>query len=97
MLADSVESAARVLPDPTPDHIRELVDRIVQGKIDAGQMDDAPLTMRELTAIKAELTNVLAGMYHQRIDYPPRTRPDTREPSAARSLDPARTEEAAAR
>jgi cyclic-di-AMP phosphodiesterase PgpH len=97
MLADSVESAARVLPDPTPDNIRELVDRIVQAKIDAGQMDDAPLTMRELTAIKAELTNVLAGMYHQRIDYPPRTRPDTREPSTARSVDPARTEEAAAR
>jgi cyclic-di-AMP phosphodiesterase PgpH len=97
MLADSVESAARVLPDPTPDNIRELVDRIVQGKIDAGQMDDAPLTMRELTAIKAELTNVLAGMYHQRIDYPPRTRTDTREPSAAPSVDPTRTEEAAAR
>jgi cyclic-di-AMP phosphodiesterase PgpH len=70
MLADSVESAARVLPDPTTDNIRELVDRIVQGKVDAGQLDDTPLTMRELTAIKAELTNVLAGMYHQRIDYP---------------------------
>jgi cyclic-di-AMP phosphodiesterase PgpH len=99
MLADSVESAARVLPDPTADNVRELVDRIVQGKIDAGQLDDAPLTMRELTAIKAELTSVLAGMYHQRIDYPPRTRPDTREPSnATRSVDPAQTEaEAAAR
>jgi cyclic-di-AMP phosphodiesterase PgpH len=99
MLADSVESAARVLPDPTADNVRELVDRIVQVKIDTGQLDDAPLTMRELTAIKAELTSVLAGMYHQRIDYPPRTRPDTREPTnAARSEDPAQTEaEAAAR
>jgi cyclic-di-AMP phosphodiesterase PgpH len=99
MLADSVESAARVLPDPTADNVRELVDRIVQGKIDAGQLDDAPLTMGELTAIKAELTSVLAGMYHQRIDYPPRTRPDTREPTnTARSVDPAQTEaEAAAR
>jgi cyclic-di-AMP phosphodiesterase PgpH len=99
MLADSVESAARVLPDPTADNVRELVDRIVQAKIDAGQLDDAPLTMRELTAIKAELTSVLAGMYHQRIDYPPRTRPDTREPSSpTRSPDPAQAEaEAAAR
>jgi cyclic-di-AMP phosphodiesterase PgpH len=77
MLADSVESAARVLPDPTPDKIRELVDRITQGKIDAGQLDDAPLTMRELTAVKAELSSVLSGMYHHRIDYPSgRTRTD---------------------
>jgi cyclic-di-AMP phosphodiesterase PgpH len=85
MLADSVESASRVLPDPTADNIRELVDRIVQGKIDAGQLEETPLTMRELTAIKAELTSVLAGMYHQRIDYPAtrgRTDPGTREPES---------------
>lgn len=71
MLADSVESAARVLPDPTPEAIRELVDRIVQGKMDAGQLDDTPLTLRELTRIKDQFVNVLTGMYHQRIDYPP--------------------------
>jgi cyclic-di-AMP phosphodiesterase PgpH len=70
MLADSVESAARVLPDPSVDNIRELVDRITRVKIEAGQLDDAPLTMKELTVIKAELTKLLAGMYHQRIDYP---------------------------
>src|SRR5690606_27358799 len=29
MLADTVESAARVLPDPTPGRIREMVDRLV--------------------------------------------------------------------
>lgn len=71
MLADSVESAARVMPDPSPDAIRELVDRIVQGKMDAGQLDDTPLTLRELTRIKEQFANVLTGMYHQRIDYPP--------------------------
>ncbi len=87
MLADSVESAARVLPEPTADNIRELVDRIVQGKIDAGQLDETPLTMRELTAIKAEITNGLAGMYHQRIDYPTaRLRPD---PDPDRAADKA--------
>lgn len=84
MLADSVESASRVLADPTPENVRSLVDRIVQAKIDGGQLDEAPLTMREITAIKEELTNVLSGMYHQRIDYPPtRTRPDSRDPGVA--------------
>jgi cyclic-di-AMP phosphodiesterase PgpH len=98
MLADSVESAARVLPDPTPDNIRELVDRIVQGKIDAGQLDDTPLTIRELTTIKDELSSVLAGMYHQRLDYPSTRRggdgPGARG-SAVRPPGPSQTESAA--
>ena len=72
MLADSVESAARVLPDPTPESIRELVDRIVQVKIDAKQLDETPLTLEELARIKDQFVNVLTGMYHQRIDYPPK-------------------------
>lgn len=72
MLADSVESAARVLPDPTPESITELVDRIVQVKIDRKQLDDTPLTLEELARIKEQFVNVLTGMYHQRIDYPPK-------------------------
>ena len=71
MLADSVESAARVLQDPTPARIRDLVDRIVAGKMDAGQLDESPLTLREITAAKEALAKVLTGMYHQRLDYPP--------------------------
>ena len=71
MLADSVESAARVLPDPTPRSISDLVDRIVQVKIDARQLDETPLTLEELARIKEQFVNVLTGMYHQRIDYPP--------------------------
>jgi cyclic-di-AMP phosphodiesterase PgpH len=71
MLADSVESAAKALQDPTPDRVRSLVDRIVDGKIAHGQLDETPLTLRELTAIKDQFVAVLNGMYHHRIDYPP--------------------------
>lgn len=77
MLADSVESAARVLPEPTPSRIRELVERIVNAKIAAGQLDECPLTLRELDLIKEQLAKVLGGMYHHRIDYPPSTAPAT--------------------
>ena len=70
MLADSVESAAKVLPDPTPARIRGLVDRIVERKQDLGQLDDAPLTFQELSRIKDQFVVVLTGMYHHRIDYP---------------------------
>jgi len=78
MLADSVESAARVLQDPTPERIEALVERIVSSKVAQGQLDEAPLTLNELKRIKQQLASVLAGMYHQRIDYP-----STRETTAA--------------
>lgn len=71
MLADSVESAAHVLSDQTPERLRDLVDRIVDGKIAAGQLDECPLTLRDLQAIRERLSTVLGGMFHHRIDYPP--------------------------
>ena len=70
MMADTVESATRVLQDPTPGRIRELVDRLIGQKIAEGQLDEAPLTLHEIGMIKDSLTNVLTGMYHHRIDYP---------------------------
>jgi hypothetical protein len=70
MMADSVESAARVLQDPTPQRIRELVERIVAAKIAAGQLDECPLTLREIQIAREVLARVLSGMYHQRLDYP---------------------------
>jgi putative nucleotidyltransferase with HDIG domain len=70
MLADGVEASMRVLSDPTPEKIRELVDHIVRQRIDQGQLRDAPLTLRQLEIIKREFARVLSGMYHARIDYP---------------------------
>ena len=70
MLADGVEAAARVLGDPTPDKIREVIDHIVRQRIEQGQLRDAPLTLKQLDIIKDEFTRVLSGMYHNRIDYP---------------------------
>jgi len=78
MLADSVESAARVLQDPTPQRIEALVERIVGAKVAQGQLDETPLTLDELKRIKQQLSSVLAGMYHHRIDYP-----STRETTSA--------------
>ena len=81
MLADSIESAAKVLQEPTTDRIRALVDRIVDAKISHGQLDDAPLTLAEITRVKEQFVAILNGMYHHRIDYPPL--PRTREEAAA--------------
>lgn len=83
MLSDSVESAMKVLQEPTPERIRALVDRIVDSKIDQGQLDDAPLTLREISRIKEQFASILTGMYHHRIDYPAARLADTPEPSSS--------------
>ncbi len=84
MLADSVESATRSMQNPTPERIRTLIDEMVDGKIRDGQLDHAPVTLREITIIKEQFAKVLAGMYHHRIDYPA-TRHLTDSPSEAPS------------
>ena len=70
MMADSIESATRVLQEPTPERVRDLVDGIIEGKQQDGQLDQAPLTLREITVLKDAFVKVLSGIYHHRIDYP---------------------------
>ncbi|HXT18844.1 MAG TPA: HDIG domain-containing protein [Gemmatimonadaceae bacterium] len=70
MLADGIEAAARVLHEPTPARIRDVVEHIVRQRVDDGQLADAPLTLRQLEMIKDVFVRVLVGMYHNRIDYP---------------------------
>jgi len=70
MLADSCESATRALKDPTAERVRDLLQTIVQGKIDAGQLDEAPLTLREITLIQDQFVKILGGVFHRRIEYP---------------------------
>jgi putative nucleotidyltransferase with HDIG domain len=71
MLADGVEAAVRVLSEPAPDRIREVVDHIVRQRMEQGQLRAAPLTLRQIDIVKEEFARVLAGMYHARVDYPP--------------------------
>jgi cyclic-di-AMP phosphodiesterase PgpH len=70
MLADGVEAAVRVISDPTPDKIRDVVDHIVRQRVEQGQLRDAPLTLRQLEQVKEQFARVLIGMHHNRIDYP---------------------------
>ncbi len=70
MLADGAEAAVRVLHDPTPARIREVIQHIVKQRLDQGQLRDAPLTLRQLELVKDEFDRVLSGIHHGRIDYP---------------------------
>jgi putative nucleotidyltransferase with HDIG domain len=70
MLADSCESATRAMRDPTPERLRDLIRTVVRAKIDAGQLDDAPLTLREVAQVEEQFVKIISGVMHRRIEYP---------------------------
>ncbi|MBM4016698.1 MAG: HDIG domain-containing protein, partial [Planctomycetes bacterium] len=70
MVADSVEAASRTLQDVTPARLEQLVDDILRMKMDDRQLDECPLTLRELTRMKEAFVQVLGGIHHRRPAYP---------------------------
>ncbi len=70
MLADSVEAAVRSLPNPDLERVREIIDEVVDSKVADGQLDDSPLSFREVQEIKKAFWETFKSIYHQRIEYP---------------------------
>ena len=56
--------------EPSPDAIEKVVNRVMDEKIEDGQLSESPLTLGELTRIKLAFLESLVGHYHQRIAYP---------------------------
>ena len=70
MLCDSVEAASRTLNEYTPEAFSAFVERIVQGKVDQGQLLNAEITIKELNEVKQAMKAYLAQMHHGRVAYP---------------------------
>ena len=70
MLADAVEASVRVLSEPTPAKIREVIDHVVRQRMDQGQLRAAPLTLAQIETIKDSFARTLMAMHHARIEYP---------------------------
>jgi len=70
MLADGVEASVRSLDEKDENSIRGMVDRIVDARVEDGQLDDAELTLKNISQIKDAFVGQLLGMYHSRIKYP---------------------------
>jgi len=70
MLADGVEASVRSLEEKDEVAIRAMVNRIVDARVEDGQLDEAELTLRNLSQIKEAFVQQLLGMYHTRIQYP---------------------------
>ena len=70
MLSDAVEAASRSLKDYSEESISALVDKIVDGKANDGQLDEADITLKELNTIRNVMKAFVQQVYHSRIEYP---------------------------
>ncbi|RLD10008.1 phosphohydrolase, partial [candidate division KSB1 bacterium] len=70
MLADAVEAATRTLENPTPGKLRAFVEKLVQDKINEGQLDETDLTLKDIKKIIDAFMTVLQGVFQHRIEYP---------------------------
>ncbi len=70
MLADACEARVRAEHPTEVEEIRALVRRTWRERLDEGQLDEAPLTLRDLAAIEEAFVEALKGLYHSRIQYP---------------------------
>ena len=73
MLADSVEAISRTLSDTSPTNLRVMIQRAIKDVVDDDQLDECALTIGDLSKISEAFLSVLAGMHHQRIEYPDST------------------------
>ncbi|RJX29599.1 MAG: HDIG domain-containing protein [Dethiobacter sp.] len=72
LLADAVEAAVRSLSRPVAGRVEGMVRRIIKEKLNDGQLDEAPLTLKDLDKIGDTFVHILSGVFHQRIEYPER-------------------------
>jgi len=70
MMADALEASSRSLTEYTEENISNLVDKIINAKIQDGAFKDVPITFRDMEKIKTVFKSKLQSIYHTRIPYP---------------------------
>lgn len=76
MLADTIEAACRTLDNPTVPRIDKFIQTLINAKIEGRQLDNCPLTFRDLTRIRQSFVQYLGGYYHNRVKYQNQKDPD---------------------
>ena len=70
MLADGCEAKVRTLPDRSHAKVDAAVREIIEERMDFDQFSECELTMKDIDIIRRTITNSLAGVYHDRREYP---------------------------
>ncbi|HEY7751774.1 MAG TPA: HDIG domain-containing metalloprotein, partial [Ignavibacteriaceae bacterium] len=66
MLADGCESAVRSVQGPDPVKIENVINNIFKDRTQDGQLDNAPVTLKDITMMKEEFLKILLGQHHKR-------------------------------
>ena len=70
MLADGCEARARADFPENDEQLRSMINSSIDYYRSEGQLDDTPLTMRDLHRISDSFFRTLKNTYHPRIQYP---------------------------
>ena len=70
MIVDTVEAACRSLKVHTKESTDEMIDRLIDGKIQAGQLDNCQLSYGDIARIREILKAKMMSIYHVRVEYP---------------------------
>ena len=70
MLADGCESAVRSITEPDAQKVENMINNIFNTRLKDGQLDDSPITFKEITKMKEAFQSILMSQYHKRIKYP---------------------------
>jgi membrane-associated HD superfamily phosphohydrolase len=70
MLADSCEARVRSAEPASVEEMDRLIAESIKAKLEAGQLDESDLTLRDLQDIHAAFLSVLKGVFHPRVKYP---------------------------
>lgn len=70
MIADSAEAAVRSIPEKNFQKISDTVKKIVNKKLNEGQLSECNMTLKDLNIIEESLVKTLSGIYHARVEYP---------------------------
>lgn len=70
MLADGCESAVRSIEDPDQEKIENVINNIINDRLESGQLDNSPLTLKDIDKIRESFKSILIGQHHKRIRYP---------------------------
>lgn len=70
MLADIIESTTKAKNITSEEDIEHIIDQTIQRLIREHQLDDSPITIKDLNIAKKTMIPILESIYRKRLDYP---------------------------
>jgi len=85
MLADGCEAYVRSQNPETDAELRSMIKDMVDRRVEAGQLNNTELTLKDLKIIIDSYTATLKGSYHARVDYPENDESEESDPETESS------------